>query len=98
MNCYAYPIIFETMKSKSDNHLSIELLDSFVYITKKGNDIFVKFSGISFHYTPETFNFSIDKPIIKITIIRDKYGPVFSDIFDRSYWKAATIIQRKWRN
>jgi len=97
MNCYAYPIIFEAMKSKNDNLLCVELMNSnTVYINRKGDDLFVKFKGISFKYSPKTFNFSIDKPILKITLIGDKYGGVFRDIFNKDYWKASTVIQHAW--
>jgi len=87
------------MKKSCDNYLWIELMNSKpVYIYKKGNDLVVKYEAISFNYTPETFNFSIDKPILKITIIQDKYGSVFRTIFDKSYFKAAVIIQQQWRS
>uniref|UniRef100_A0A6C0B0N6 Uncharacterized protein n=1 Tax=viral metagenome TaxID=1070528 RepID=A0A6C0B0N6_9ZZZZ len=99
MNCYAYPIIFDAMKSKNDNFLCLELMNcKTVYISRKGDDLFVKYSGICFNYTPKTFNFSIDTPILKITLIGDKYGSVFHDIFNKEYWKASTIIQNAWRN
>jgi len=99
MNCYAYPIIFDAMKSNSDNCLCLELMNSKnIYINRKGHDLFVKFNGFSFKYTPKTFNFSIEKPILKITLIGDKYGCVFREIFNKDYWKASVIIQRAWRN
>ena len=86
------------MKSNSDNFLSMEVLNSnYIYIFKKQNDIIIKYSGFFFKYTPQTFNFSIDKPILNITIIHDKYGQSFKNIFNREYWKAATIIQNKWK-
>ena len=99
MNCYAYPIIFDAMKSKNDNYLCLDVMNSnYIYINRKGGDLFVKFNGVSIKYTPKTFNFNIDKPILKITLIGDKYGSVFRDIFNKDYWKASTIIQHAWRN
>jgi hypothetical protein len=99
MNCFAYPVIFDAMKSKVDNYLSIEYYDSgFIHIYRKGGKIYVKDGDCLNSYTPSTFNFYTPKPINKITIIWDKYGQPFSTIFDKDYFRASVLIQRAWKN
>ena len=96
MNYYAYPLIFDAMKSTVDNYMSIELSDSLIYIYRKNDIIYVKDDEKTIVYH-NNFNFFINKPIIKITIIYDKYGHRFSEIFNKSYFRAAITIQRKFR-
>jgi hypothetical protein len=97
MNCYAYPIIFEAMKEKVDNFLSVELYDSIIHIYRKNGYIYIQDFEKEIIYELGNFNFYSRKPIEKITIICDKYGGKHSIIFDKQYVKAATIIQRSWK-
>lgn len=97
MNCYAYPVIFESMKEKIDNFLSIQLYDSIIHIYRKDGFIYIKDYEKEIIYEPKNFNFYSRKPIEKITIIYDKYGGKQSTIFEKEYVKAATIIQRSWK-
>ena len=97
MNCYAYPIIFDAVKSNSDNILQIELYDSNIFIYKEKDKIIIKEGNMEISMSKSNFNFYSNKPINKITIIKDKYGHLFRDIFVREYMRAATIIQNVWR-
>jgi hypothetical protein len=97
MNWYAYPIIFDAMKEYKNTYLSIEMYDSTVYIYQKNGHIYIKDLEKEIIHTPETFNFHTNKIIEKITIIQDKTGFLFCDIFDKRYFKAATIIQDAWK-
>ena len=98
MNCYAYPVIFDAMKSNDEYYLSIEFYDTTIeYIYKKNGKIHLKDNQKEIAYT-SNFNYFTNKPINKITIIQDKYGFVFRDIFVKKYFKAATVIQKKWKN
>ena len=97
MNCYAYPLIFDAMKSNVSNNLLIELYDSSFHIYRKDEFIILKDTNGLIYYDLNTFNFYSNKPINKITIMCDKYGPLFREIFVRQYWMAAIIIQRSWK-
>ena len=98
MNCYAYPIIFDAVKSEKCNNISIYLYDlSTIRIFKKDEFIILKDKDGIIYYNNDTFNFFINKPIRNILIISDKYGPKFSQIFDREYWRSAVAIQKAWK-
>jgi hypothetical protein len=96
MNCYAYPLIFETVKNNQILYLSIFLYDSIINITKKNGVICVTGDKKEI-YSSDTFNFYSNKPIDKITIVYDNYGASLKDIFNREHFKAATIIQKIWK-
>ena len=66
-------------------------------IFKNDSFIILKDEEGAIYSDDSTFNFVSTKPIDKVTIICDKYGPKFSEIFDRSYWRSAVSIQRAWR-
>ncbi len=97
MNCYAYPLIFDAMKSDVGNNLLIELYDSSLNIYRKDEFIILKDDNGLIYYDLNNFNFYSNKPIIKITIMCDKYGALFREIFVKHYWKAAVSIQRSWK-
>lgn len=98
MNFYAYPIIFDAMKSSLDNYISVNLYESIIYIYRKNNLIFVKDNEKEIIYTQRNFNWFSNKPIEKITIIKDKCGSHFIDIFNKNHFKAAILIQQAWKN
>ena len=98
MNCLAYPIIFDAMKSNNFNNISIFLYDfSMVHIFRKDEFIILKDSDGTIYSDKSTFNFVTTKPIDKIIINCDKYGPMFTEIFDRTYWRASVAVQRAWK-
>ena len=98
MNCYAYPIIFDAIKNKNDNNLSIYFYDSsMIRIFKKDEFIILKDSEGMIYSDINSFNFFNKKPIDTILITCDKYGALFSEIFNRTYWRAAVSIQRAWK-
>ena len=98
MNCYAYPIIFDAVKSNLNNYTLIFLYDgSIIRIFKKDEFIILKDSEGMIYSDISTFNFNTPKPIENVLIICDKYGPRYSEIFVRNYWKAAVAIQRAWK-
>ena len=98
MNCYAYPLIFEAVKSNNNNSLSVTFYDNtVVYICKKNDKIFIKDNKKIYVRSPKSFNFYNNKPIDKITIIWDKYGHQFKNIFDKNYFNASVVIQKAWK-
>ena len=97
MNCYAYPVIFDSIKSENNNYLAVHLYDSILFIYKKHNKIHLKEPEKETIYDIDSFNFFTNKPINKITILCDKYGTVFNDIFVKKYYKAASVIQNEWK-
>ena len=97
MNCYAYPLIFDAIKSNINNNLLIELYDSSLTIYRKDEFVILRDDSGLIYYDLNNFNFYSNKPINKITILCDKYGPSFMEIFVKEYWKAAVIVQRSWK-
>ena len=98
MNNLVYPIVMEALQNSNNNILLIELYDSFVNIYRKDKFIVVQDSEHEIFYNYNNFNFVCNKPIEKVTIIGDKYGSVYSDIFNKVYFKAAFTIQQAWKN
>ena len=96
MNWYAYPVVFDAVKSDKCNYVSIELYDEFVYIYKEKSFIIIKYKNTERVCTEETFNFFSNKPIEKVTLIKDKYGFLFHDIFNKKTCYAARVIQKSW--
>ena len=80
MNCYAYPLIVEAMKSSFNNFLSVELYNrEQVYIYRKHSLIHIRSSNNEkghslLTYEFHNFNYFNNKPIEKVTIIYDKLG------------------------
>jgi hypothetical protein len=97
MNAYAYPIIFEALKDNVNNNLSIYLNNEMIRIFQKDEFIILKDSEGTIYYDCCDFSFWCEKEIDKITIICDMYGPLFQDVYNRKFWKAATIIQHNWK-
>ena len=95
MNYHAYNCIHESMKN--EKYLAIYYYDSMNYIYKQNNHIVVKDIEKEVFYNCDEFDFKCNKPIEKITVIQDKYGFVFSDIFNKKYLRAALTIQRAWK-
>ena len=97
MNFYAYNELIHAIK-RTESYNSIELYDSMIYVYRFDDFVVVKDSEKEVFYTQSNFiNWKIQKPIIKITTISDKYGPVFHDIFNRKLLTAVTTIQKAWK-
>ena len=98
MNYYAYPLIFDAMKSSGEKYLSIQFCDNkVIYIYRKNKVIYLKDNNKVIIYNFNNFNFFANIPIERITIIFDKYGTRFTDIFNKNRFKAAIKIQQSWR-
>ena len=101
MNCYAYPLIVEAMKSSFNNFLSVELYNrEQVYIYRKHNLVHVRSPNgqKTLTYEIHNFNYFNNKPIEKVTIVYDKLGSMFRDIYNKEYSRAAITIQQAWKN
>ena len=96
MNWYAYPVILDAVKSDNNNYVSIELYDEFVHIYREKSFIIIKHKNTERVCTEETFNFFSNKPIEKITLVKDKYGFLFHDVFNKKMSHAAKVIQKSW--
>jgi len=95
MNYLAYKSINESLENGI--YMAVYFYDSINYIYRKNDHIIVKDLEKEVFYKLNEFNFNSNKPIEKITVIQDKYGFVFSDIFDKRYLRAALTIQRAWK-
>ena len=95
MNYFAYESINQAIKKEV--YLTVYFYDSLVYIYRKNENVIVKDLEKEVFYPLNKFQFHSNKPIEKITIIQDTYGPVFSDIFNKRYLQAILTIQRFWK-
>jgi hypothetical protein len=98
MNYLAYPLIHQALRLNDiNNHLLIESYDEQVRIHRIEEFVILRDrEGFIYSYA-DSFKFLYNKPIYKVTILYDKYGALFREIFVRHYWKAALIIQRAWK-
>ena len=96
MNCYAYPLIFDTVKNNKILNITIQFYDSMVFISKKDGVISVTGDKKEI-YLQENFNFFSNKFIENITVVYDNFGFSHKNIFNREHFKAATVIQKAWK-
>ena len=98
MNYFAEEIITNVILDNNNNYLLVKLYDSFMYVYRKEKFIVVKNTDNEVFYNNSNFNFTCSKPIETVTIIWDRYGTPYTEIFNKRFCKAATIIQQAWRN
>ena len=98
MNYLAYPLIHQAIRLNDiNNNLLIESYDEQVRINRKDEFVIIRDSEGLVYSDVDSFKFLYKKPIYKVTITCDKYGTLFREIFIRSYWQSALIIQRAWK-